>query len=112
MPPIVLGAGPAGCAAAIVLAQDGAAPILLDRDAEARDALCGGFLSWRTAQQLRALGVDPAALGAARPLRTHASAGNRPTFGAHAPMRLCRRGSTTSSWARSSIDGRGPPSSK
>ncbi len=65
-PPIVLGAGPAGCAAAIALAQAGAAPILLDRDAEARDVLCGGFLSWRTAEQLRALGVDPVALGASR----------------------------------------------
>lgn len=38
--------------------------MLLDRDAEARDCLCGGFLSWRTVEQLRSLGVDPAALGA------------------------------------------------
>lgn len=64
MPPIILGAGPAGCAAAIVLAKNGVYPILLDRDREVRDQLCGGFLSWRTAEQLRALGVDPAALGA------------------------------------------------
>ena len=66
MAPLILGAGPAGCAAAIVLADHGLRPILLDRDAEARDQLCGGFLSWRTAEQLRALGVDPAALGATR----------------------------------------------
>ena len=66
MPPLILGAGPAGCAAAITLAQAGAAPVLLDRDAEARDPLCGGFLSWRTAEQLRALGVDPVDLGARR----------------------------------------------
>ena len=45
MPPLILGAGPAGCAAAIVLADHGLRPILLDRDAEARDQLCGGFLS-------------------------------------------------------------------
>jgi len=64
--PLILGAGPAGCAAAIVLAQHGVRAILLDRDAEARDQLCGGFLSWRTAEQLRALGVDPAKLGAGR----------------------------------------------
>jgi flavin-dependent dehydrogenase len=64
MSPLILGAGPAGCAAAIVLAMQGARPILLDRDPEARDQLCGGFLSWRTAEQLRALGVDPAGLGA------------------------------------------------
>ncbi|KRA83058.1 NAD(P)/FAD-dependent oxidoreductase [Altererythrobacter sp. Root672] len=62
--PLILGAGPAGCAAAIALAREGAAPVLLDRDAEVRDCLCGGFLSWRTAEQLRALGVDPEALGA------------------------------------------------
>ncbi|MBO9516769.1 MAG: FAD-dependent monooxygenase [Porphyrobacter sp.] len=62
--PLILGAGPAGCAAAIALARNGAAPVLLDRDAKVRDCLCGGFLSWRTAEQLRSLGVDPEALGA------------------------------------------------
>jgi len=66
MPPLIVGAGPAGCAAAIVLADAGACPILLDRDAHARDQLCGGFLSWRTADQLRALGVHPAELGGRR----------------------------------------------
>lgn len=66
MAPVILGAGPAGCAAAIVLAQNGVRPLLLDRDAEARDQLCGGFLSWRTAEQLRALGVDPLRLRANR----------------------------------------------
>jgi len=64
MAPLILGAGPGGCAAAIVLASEGARPILLDRDAAAGDPLCGGFLSWRTAEQLRALGIDPEALGA------------------------------------------------
>ncbi len=64
--PLILGAGPAGCAAAIVLAEHGVSPVLLDRDAEACDQLCGGFLSWRTADQLRALGVDPVKLGARR----------------------------------------------
>ena len=61
--PLIVGAGPAGCAAAIVLARGGARPLLVDRDAETRDALCGGFLSWRTAGRLRALGVEPEALG-------------------------------------------------
>ena len=64
--PLILGAGPAGCAAAIALARRGVQPVLLDRDAEARDQLCGGFLSWRTAARLRELGVDPVALGARR----------------------------------------------
>ena len=75
--PLILGAGPAGCAAAIALAEAGAAPILLDRDEEARDQLCGGFLSWRTVAQLRALGVDPARLGARRVERLALFAGER-----------------------------------
>jgi flavin-dependent dehydrogenase len=64
--PLILGAGPAGCAAAIALAREGVTPVLLDRDAEVRDCLCGGFLSWRTVEQLHLLGVDPKALGAKR----------------------------------------------
>src|SRR5687768_13096496 len=62
--PLILGAGPAGCAAAITLARAGADPVLLDRSAEPGDPLCGGFVSWRTAARLRGLGVDPRALGA------------------------------------------------
>ena len=62
--PLVLGAGPAGSAAAIGLARGGAEPVLIDRDAEIGDALCGGFLSWNTTGKLHALGVDPVALGA------------------------------------------------
>lgn len=62
--PIVLGAGPAGSTAALLLARAGAQPILIDRDASVGDAICGGFLSWKTAAALRALGVDPRALGA------------------------------------------------
>lgn len=64
--PVILGAGPAGCAAAIVLARGGAVPLLIDRDAEVGDALCGGFMSWRTAATLRSLGIDLAQLGAQR----------------------------------------------
>lgn len=40
--------------------------MLVDRDAEPGDALCGGFLGWRTAERLRVLGLDPEALGAHR----------------------------------------------
>ncbi|KLE35803.1 NAD(P)/FAD-dependent oxidoreductase [Aurantiacibacter luteus] len=67
--PLIVGAGPAGCAAAIRLGQAGAAPLLLDRDEEVGDPLCGGFLSWRTAEQLASLGLSPAALGAHRVTR-------------------------------------------
>lgn len=68
-PPLIVGAGPAGCAAAVALAAEGVRPLLIDRDAEPRDVLCGGFLSWRTAEQLRAIGVDPRGLGARRVAR-------------------------------------------
>ncbi|MEO5705533.1 MAG: FAD-dependent monooxygenase [Alteraurantiacibacter sp.] len=64
--PLILGAGPAGCAAAIVLARAGARPLLLDRSEQPGDALCGGFLSWRSVEQLAALGVSPQGLGAHR----------------------------------------------
>ena len=50
--------------AAMVLARAGAGPVLLDRDETVGDALCGGFLSWRTAEQLRGVGIGPVELGA------------------------------------------------
>jgi flavin-dependent dehydrogenase len=60
---IVIGAGPAGSAAAIGLARAGARTLLLERARETGDALCGGFLSWRSLARLDALGIDRAALG-------------------------------------------------
>jgi flavin-dependent dehydrogenase len=62
--PLIVGGGPAGAAAAIGLARAGLPPLLIERDAETRDALCGGFLSWATLKRLAGLGVDPLALGA------------------------------------------------
>lgn len=50
--------------AAIALAEAGVRPVLVDRDTEVGDALCGGFLSWRTAERLRAVGIGPVELGA------------------------------------------------
>lgn len=55
--PIIVGAGPAGCAAAITLARAGARPLILEKASDVGDALCGGFLSWRTLDQLAGLGV-------------------------------------------------------
>lgn len=77
--PIVLGAGPAGCAAAIVLAQAGREPLMIDRDAVVGDALCGGFMSWRTVETLRLLGIDPEQLGAHRVERLVLFSGERKT---------------------------------
>ena len=75
--PIVLGAGPAGSVAALLLAAGGADPILIDRDEEVGDAICGGFLSWRTASALRKLGCDPEVLGARQVKRLRLYAGER-----------------------------------
>jgi flavin-dependent dehydrogenase len=62
--PLVLGAGPAGAMAAITLARAGAKPVLIDRDEVVGDALCGGFLSWRSAERLRGIGLELADIGA------------------------------------------------
>ncbi len=56
--PLIIGAGPAGCAAAITLAQGGARPLIVERHHETGDALCGGFISWQTIRRLENLGVD------------------------------------------------------
>ena len=74
---VVVGAGPAGAAAAIGLARAGARTLLLERSRETGDALCGGFLSWQTLARLDALGVDRAALGGQRIDRVRLFAGGR-----------------------------------
>jgi menaquinone-9 beta-reductase len=58
--PIIIGGGPAGSSAAIMLARGGAKPLVIDRQAEIGDALCGGFMSWHTLKSLSRLGVEPA----------------------------------------------------
>ena len=60
--PLIIGGGPAGCAAAIALAGGGATPVIVERHATIGDAICGGFLSWHTLTSLTRLGVDPADL--------------------------------------------------
>lgn len=61
--PLIIGGGPAGSAAAITLARHGERPVILERQRVIGDALCGGFLSWRTLQQLDRLGVSAGDLG-------------------------------------------------
>lgn len=60
---LIAGGGPAGAAAAIALAHAGHAPLVIERNRETGDALCGGFLSWRTLDTLDRLGIDRAVLG-------------------------------------------------
>ncbi|KQM26583.1 MULTISPECIES: NAD(P)/FAD-dependent oxidoreductase [unclassified Sphingomonas] len=62
-PALIAGGGPAGSVAALLLAQGGAQPLVLERSRRSQDALCGGFLSWRTLESLASVGIDPARLG-------------------------------------------------
>src|SRR3989337_2012856 len=51
----IIGAGPAGCSAAITLAQDGYHVALIDRAVFPRDKLCGDFINpinWPVLQEL------------------------------------------------------------
>lgn len=61
---IIVGGGPAGAAAAGVLAAAGRDAVLIERSAGPHHKVCGEFLSVETQAQLRALGVDAEALGA------------------------------------------------
>lgn len=56
--PLILGGGPAGSAAAITLAAGGSRPLLLERQTETGDAICGGFLSWHSLAVLARLGLE------------------------------------------------------
>jgi menaquinone-9 beta-reductase len=60
--PLIIGGGPSGSAAAITLARGGAQPLILERARETGDAICGGFVSWRTLVSLDRLGLDEGAL--------------------------------------------------
>ncbi len=64
--PLIVGGGPAGSAAAIALAAQGVRATVLERSRETGDALCGGFLSWRTLAGLESLGVTPEAIAGHR----------------------------------------------
>lgn len=64
-PALIIGGGPAGAAAATLLARARVPHLLLERTRETGDALCGGFLSWRSLESLRAIGIDPDALNPA-----------------------------------------------
>lgn len=55
---LIVGGGPAGAATAIQLARAGAPHLLVERTRETGDAICGGFLSWRTLETLATLGID------------------------------------------------------
>ncbi len=74
---LIVGGGPAGAAVAIELARAGLPHLLIERSRETGDALCGGFLSWRTLDTLARLGIDPDQLNPARTTTVRIFAGSR-----------------------------------
>lgn len=62
----IAGAGPAGAAAAILLARAGRAVTLVERDRAPAHKVCGEFISREAVADLAALGLDLDALGARR----------------------------------------------
>ncbi len=74
---VVAGGGLAGAAAATLLIQGGARPLLLERTAGPHDKVCGDFVSTEAQAHLAALGFDAAALGGAPIDRVRLVAGDR-----------------------------------
>ncbi|HVC62638.1 MAG TPA: FAD-dependent monooxygenase [Acetobacteraceae bacterium] len=66
---LIIGGGPAGAAAAALIAATGHPVTLVERNASPTDKLCGDFLSGAAIAALHALGLDPLTLGAV-PVRT------------------------------------------
>lgn len=63
-PPVIIGGGPAGAAAALTLRQAGQPVILIERAAGATDKLCGDFLGVSAIRMAEAFGLSLAELGA------------------------------------------------
>jgi flavin-dependent dehydrogenase len=61
---LILGGGVAGCAASIALARTGRSVTLIEREPTPRHKVCGEFLSGEALEDLHALGIDVASLGA------------------------------------------------
>ena len=61
---LIVGGGVAGCAASIALARKGRSVTLIEREPIPRHKVCGEFLSGEALEDLRALGIEVADLGA------------------------------------------------
>ena len=77
IPTLIVGGGPAGAAAATLLARAGLPHLVLERSRETGDALCGGFLSWRTLEALATLGIAADTLNPRPTRRVRVFAGSR-----------------------------------
>jgi geranylgeranyl reductase family protein len=65
---VVVGAGPAGCAAAITLARAGHDVLLVDKATFPRDKCCGDGLTTGALRILERLGLDPASVASWTPV--------------------------------------------
>lgn len=74
---LIAGGGPAGAAVALHLARAGRRPLLVDRQRERGDPVCGGFMGGDAIASLGALGIDVQALGAHPIERSRIFAGRR-----------------------------------
>ena len=61
---LIVGGGVAGCASSIALARKGVSVTLIEREHTPRNKVCGEFLSGEALEDLHALGIDVAPLGA------------------------------------------------
>ncbi|MFC3420996.1 NAD(P)/FAD-dependent oxidoreductase [Rhizorhabdus histidinilytica] len=61
---LIAGGGPAGAATALLLAHGGAMPVLIERQTEPHDVVCGGFLAAGAIAMLARIGINVFALGA------------------------------------------------
>ena len=65
---VIVGAGPAGAAAAIALARAGRHPVLVDKATFPRDKICGDGLTTGALRLLEDLGVEPAQIDSWTPV--------------------------------------------
>ncbi len=66
---LVVGAGPAGCAAAVHATRAGLSTVVADRAVFPRDKTCGDGLTTGALRELDELGLDPVAVGSWTPVR-------------------------------------------
>ena len=92
-PALIVGGGPAGAITALLLARARSPHLLIERSVETGDALCGGFLSWRTLEALDRLGIRRDALNRdeIRQLRLFAGTRRAEAWLPHPALAVSRR---------------------